>query len=132
VWILLACAIAGLAAFGLMARSVTSTERITHADPTRRFEAQRISSGQPLLELAPDGSVIRRKPSPTSPPTALERVNVWVYRIATQRFIETRIPFWFFRLKAPANGLDRCNPFVSSARDARPARTPRGRRQCRR
>lgn len=102
VWILLACAIVGLATFGLMVRSVTSTDRITLADATRRFEAQRIGSGQPLLELAPDGSVIRRKPSPTSAPTALERVNVWVYRIATQRFIETRIPFWFFRLKAPA------------------------------
>ena len=61
-----------------------------------------ISSGRPVLELAPDGSVVRRNPSQASAPTELERVNVWVYRTKTQRFTETRIPFWFFRLKAPA------------------------------
>ena len=101
-WVLLACAVVGLTAFGVMVQSVTSSDKITLADATRRFDAPRISSGRPVLELAPDGSVIRRNPSYASAPTELERVYVWVYRTKTQRFIETRIPFWFLRLKAPA------------------------------
>jgi len=101
-WIVLVSGLAGLAAFGLMVRNATSTDQMAPLEAMRRFDSRRSGLGRPFLEFAADGSVAQRTPPGAGPPVAIQRVNVWVYRTATQRFVETRIPFWFFRLKAPA------------------------------
>ena len=57
----------------------------------------------PILGVTADGAVDRREPPPDEPPPGrLSRLHVWVYHAFPARLAERRIPFWFFRLKAPA------------------------------
>ena len=57
----------------------------------------------PILSLSPDGAVINRAPAPSDDTASRpDRIVVSVYRADTNRLVETRIPFWFFRIKAPA------------------------------
>jgi hypothetical protein len=44
----------------------------------------------------------RERPPDEPPPGRLSRLHVLVYHASSERLAESRIPFWFFRLKAPA------------------------------
>lgn len=105
VLVLLVCGVVGIGLFSVMAWRATSTEVIGLADAMRRFDAvhARLGSAVPILSLGPDGTVINRAPAPADhAATAPDRIIVSVYRPDTQRLVNTRIPFWFFRIKAPA------------------------------
>ena len=105
VFAFLGCAVIGIAVFGAMAWRATSTEVIEGADVLQRFDALRaqLGAGPPILSLAQDGTVRNRVAAPEpGAVTSLSRIVVFVYRADTGRLIKTRIPFWFFRIKAPA------------------------------
>ena len=55
-----------------------------------------------MLRLRADGTVIDRKPPSTNRDTDVESIIVVTYDATARRFTQTRIPFWFFRIKAPA------------------------------
>ncbi len=105
VLVLLVCGLAGVSLFAVMAWRATSSEVLGQADAMRRLDAlhARLGSAVPILSLSPDGTVINRAPAPADDTAApLSRIVVSVYRADTSRLVETRIPFWFFRIKAPA------------------------------
>jgi hypothetical protein len=103
--VLLVCGVAGVGLFAMMAWRATSSEVIGQADAMRRFDAlrARLGSAGPIVSLGPDGTVINRAPAPADDTAAApDHIIVSVYRADTNRLVETRIPFWFFRIKAPA------------------------------
>lgn len=105
VLVLLVCGVAGVGLFAVMAWRATSSEVIGQADAMRRLDAlqARLGSAVPILSLSPEGTVINRAPAPPDDIVApLDRIIVSVYRADTNRLVATRIPFWFFRIKAPA------------------------------
>ena len=103
--VLLVCGAAGVSLFAVLAWRATSSEAIGPAAAMRRLDAlhARLGSAVPILSLSSDGTVINRAPAPADAPAAPpHRIVVSVYRADTNRLVETRIPFWFFRIKAPA------------------------------
>jgi hypothetical protein len=98
----IAAAATGLLIFGFLSWRVTTVERASPDQALRRFEALR-PAGLPILEVTADGAVARRELPPEAAPLGrLVVLHVLVYHVASQRLAESRIPFWFFRLKAPA------------------------------
>jgi hypothetical protein len=103
--LLAGCAAIGIALFAAMAWRATSTDVVESADALQRLDALRAQLGAepPILGLEQDGTVRNRVAAPdTSAVAPLSRIVVFVYRADTGRLIRTRIPFWFFRIKAPA------------------------------
>jgi hypothetical protein len=98
------CASAGLLLFGVLSWRATSIEHFDAAEATHRLDPirQRLGGDGPMLRLRADGSVIGRKPLPNNRDTDLESIVVVTYDAIARRFTHTRIPFWFFRIKAPA------------------------------
>lgn len=98
------CAFGGLVIFGIMTWRSTSIDRLEPADAAQRLEAvrQRFGRAAPVLQLGADGTVISRRPPNERPDAVISKIIVVTYDASTQRLTETRIPFWFFRIKAPA------------------------------
>lgn len=98
------CAVIGLVVFGIMARRATSIERLTPPDAAYRIESirRRFADAGPVLRLAPDGTVISRRAPSHEGGAPIAAIVVITYDLAAARLTETRIPFWFFRIKAPA------------------------------
>ena len=98
------CAIIGLAVFGIMSWRATSIERLKPEDAAHRLEAirQRFGNADPMLRLGADGTVIHRQPPANERTDVIDNIIVITYDAAASRLTETRIPFWFFRIKAPA------------------------------
>ena len=98
------CAIGGLVIFGIMTWRSTSIDRLEPADAAQRLEAvrQRFGGAAPVLQLGADGTVISRRPPNERPDAVIANIIVVTYDATAQRLTETRIPFWFFRIKAPA------------------------------
>ena len=82
----------------------SSIEHLDGADGTRRLDPirQRFGSGGPMLRLGADGTVVDRKPPSNNRDTDIENIIVVTYDATARRLTQTRIPFWFFRIKAPA------------------------------
>ena len=99
----LAAAATGLLIFGFLSWRVTTVDRLSRDEAAHRLGALRaIHSGPPVLTISEDGTVVRREIPPPAPSPRISRLCVVVYHVASQRLVESRIPFWFFRLKAPA------------------------------
>lgn len=99
---LIAGAAIGLLIFGFLTWRVTTVERASAARALGRFAALR-GKAVPIIEITPDGAVARRERAPHEAPLErLSRLHVLVYHPSSERLAESRIPFWFFRLKAPA------------------------------
>lgn len=98
------CAFGGLVIFGIMTWRSTSIDRLEPADAAQRLEAvrQRFGRAAPVLQLGADGTVISRRPPNERPDAVISKIIVVTYDASAQRLTETRIPFWFFRIKAPA------------------------------
>ncbi len=98
----LVAAALGLLIFGFLSWRATTVDRASPGYAMRRFAAIR-GTGAPVLEITPEGQVARRElPLDSAPPNDIRRLHVLVYHARSQRLVESRIPFWFFRLKAPA------------------------------
>lgn len=94
----------GFSVFFVLAWNATTIERLTPEDAARRFDEARrpLGAAPSLLVRSPDGNLVRRMPAPAARPAALEALHVLAYHVAEARLIEVDVPFWFFRLKAPA------------------------------
>ena len=99
-----ACALGGIIIFGLMSWRATSIERLAPPEVARRVEAirQRFGDAGPVLRLAADGTVIDRRVPANDGGATIASIVVITYDSTARRLTETRIPFWFFRVKAPA------------------------------
>ena len=97
----------GFAVFFVLAWNATSVERVTADEAGSRFEAalRPFPTSPSLLERDASGTLIRRTPPPASRPGAIDNLHVLAHRTADSRLVEVVIPFWFFRLKAPAAQL---------------------------
>ena len=99
---LIAAAAIGFSIFGFLTWRVTTVEHASAAQALGRFAALR-GTAVPIIEITPHGAVARRERTPhDAPPERLSRLHVLVYHRSSERLAESRIPFWFFRLKAPA------------------------------
>lgn len=91
--------------FGVLVWRAVSIETADQSEALRRFEAvhAEVGSARPVLDVGPDGTVIRREAPPTTPSSSRPAsLNAIAYQVAERRLIEARVPFWFFRLKTPA------------------------------
>lgn len=104
VGLFIVCAIGGLAIFGIMSWRSTSIVRLDPPDAAQRLESirQRFVGVGPVLRLTADGTVIDRQVAAHDRGAGIETIVVVTYDPAARRLTETRIPFWFFRVKAPA------------------------------
>jgi len=120
----IAAAAFGIVVFGVMAWSAVTVERIDEATARARFDAIRASLGDApaLLRANDDGRIVRVEAeglasrgtedsrgapgasassrSETSP--RLKHLGILVWRAREERLMRADVPFWFFRLKAPA------------------------------
>ena len=104
IFVFIACALAGLLIFGIMSWRATSIERLEPTAASQRVESirQRFAGAGPVLRLGADGTVIDRRPPGNGGAHAIANIFVMTYDASARRLTETRIPFWFFRVKAPA------------------------------
>ncbi len=101
----LACAaVGGIVVFGVMASRAITVERADSAAALSRVEAVRATFGrQPaLLVRDADGRLARNVNAPAPRAGTLHHLHVLAYRAASARLVDVDIPFWFFKLKAPA------------------------------
>lgn len=97
-------AVAGVSVFLTMAWNATTIEDAPVDAATARFGDVRRAFGddEPLLVRRQDGSVVKRPTPPPRNSDTIEHLFVMAYDASTQRLIEVDVPFWFFKLKAPA------------------------------
>ena len=105
--LVVAAAAAGGIIFGVLAwRAVTVEQAETH-EASQRFRAVRAAFGSatPLLDVDDAGNVTRRAPLPSRAPLLIARLSALAYQPGSQRLVRGDVPFWFFKLKAPAAQL---------------------------
>jgi len=102
--IIVIAALAGLTVFGVMVLRTTQVEISTMAEAQARFGAirSRFESPTPVFRLG-----IVPVPGTTADKVESDQVQadnlrVLVYSQRTKRLVSSRIPFWFYELKAPA------------------------------
>jgi hypothetical protein len=103
--ILAGAAVAGLGVFALLAARAVTVETADPSEALQRFSTVRASLGNAPAMVARDtsGRLERQLPAPaTSTPSPITVIHVLAYRTANDRIIAADVPFWFFRLKAPA------------------------------
>jgi len=101
---LAAAALAGFVVFGVMVWRAVDVTDAPPADAERLLEDARHAFGdtEPLLSRGPDGQFVRRRPPPPDAPEPITHIYVLSYRAESGRLTRADVPFWFFRLKAPA------------------------------
>ncbi len=101
---LFAAATLGIAVFGVLVwRAVDVTETAPDL-AVAAFETARASAGDapPLITRTTDGTLVRRATPPPGEPAAISHISVLSYNATSERLTRADVPFWFFRLKAPA------------------------------
>lgn len=97
-------AIFGISVFLVLAWNATTITETDRQGADRRAEIVR--QGDPgresLLMLSSDGAFVRRDPAPAARPGTVTHLYVLAYGAKEQRLVEVDIPFWFFKMKAPA------------------------------
>lgn len=94
----------GVAVFGLLTVQVTSVEKMA-ADAARLQIAAVVDSlgfGPPRLTRDGSGKFISRTTEKEGSGKKPKKLVVMTYRSGENRLLRSDIPFWFFRLKAPA------------------------------
>ncbi len=101
---LAAAALAGIGLFALLVWRAVETTDVAPAEVSRIFDAARSSAGggPPLVVRQPDGTLTRRATPPPDAPESIEHIYVLTYHAASHRLSRTEVPFWFYKLKAPA------------------------------
>jgi len=104
---LAAAAVAGLGLSLAMVWSATTVERAPAEVAAARFdEVRRTFGGDVSLLVREPGGTIARRASPPPPRSGgLARLSALAYDAAAGRLVAVEVPFWFFKLKAPAVGL---------------------------
>ena len=102
--IIIIAALTGLTIFGVMIWRVTQVENSTEAEAQARFSTirSRFEPPTPVFRLGSKplrGTISDTAAADTAQPDTL---LVLVYNKRTNRLVSSRIPFWFYELKAPA------------------------------
>ncbi|MEZ5319016.1 MAG: hypothetical protein R2752_16565 [Vicinamibacterales bacterium] len=97
-------AAAGIATFAVMASRAITIEQAAPEAAMRRFEAVRAASdgAPPLLVRDAGGRLVRNPQAPPPRAGAIRHLFVLAWRAGARRLVHADVPFWFFRLKAPA------------------------------
>jgi hypothetical protein len=107
VFLLLACAAAGILVFGGLVWRAVTIERAGALQASDEFSAARggLGSSAPLLDIDDQGQVVRRERVPDRRPQAIGRLRAMAYQPDIGRIVRADVPFWFLRLKGPAARL---------------------------
>ncbi len=99
-----AAAAAGFVVFGILVWRAVDVTDTTAAEAARAFTSARNALGMtsPLLVRQADGALTRRATKAPEGPEPVSHIYVLSYRVSTSRLTKAEVPFWFFRLKAPA------------------------------
>ena len=99
-----AVAAVGVAVLGLLAAQVTSMEKMAADAAQLQIEAvvDSLGFGPPRLTRDGSGKFTSKAPENVATDKNPKKLVVMTYRSRESRLIRTDIPFWFFRLKAPA------------------------------
>jgi len=98
-------AVAGLGVFAAFASRAVTIETASPSEALRRFSMVRASLGSSpaMVTRGPSGRLERQPlPAAAAAPPAIAVIHVLAYRAATDHLVAGDVPFWFFRLKAPA------------------------------
>ena len=99
-----AAAVVGWTIFGVMAWQTVNVDEVAANDAAERLSAVRGAFGEtpPLIAYDGSGQVVRRETTPPSNPAPITHIYVLTYHAANGRLVHADVPFWFFKLKAPA------------------------------
>lgn len=102
--VVLICALAGLALFGLLAWQAVTVEDATRADAERRIAGVRagLLSKGPLVEIDDEGRLVRMASTSDATGRPIARLRGLAWRVADRRLVSVDSPFWFVKLKGPA------------------------------
>lgn len=97
-------ALAGIGIFALLVWRAIETADVVPGDASRIFDTARSNAGggPPLVARQPDGALARKADPPPDAPGPIERISILTYHATSRRLSRTEVPFWFYRLKAPA------------------------------
>lgn len=102
--VVLVCALAGLALFGLLAWQAVTVEDATRADAERRIADVRagLLSKEPLVEIDDEGRLVRMASRGDATGRPIARLKGLAWRAPDRRLVSVDSPFWFVKLKGPA------------------------------
>jgi hypothetical protein len=102
--IVLACGLAGIAVFAIMAWRAITIEDAPRAEAERRIAIVRagLPSTATLVELDAQGAVGRTTSPSEGTARPIVRLKAMAWHAADQRLVSADTPFWFFKLKGPA------------------------------
>ncbi len=100
----LVAAVAGLSIFGYMAWHSVTLERSTTQQAIAEFAEihHKFGAAEPMLRIKSATEIARLAPQIAGEPQALSSLNALVFKENEQILSRVSIPFWFFKLKAPA------------------------------
>jgi hypothetical protein len=102
--VVLACGLAGIVAFVVLASRAVTVQHASRAEAERRIGSIRAGfpSKAPLVDIDDNGRVVRTTSSSEGTARPVARLKAVAWRDADQRLVSADTPFWFFRLKGPA------------------------------
>lgn len=102
-WLGLA-AVTGIASFGVMAWRAVEVRHAEASEAAQRFQMARsaFDDRPALLSRSDSGELTRRRDAAPVDPRPITHLYVLTYLAGSERLIDADIPFWFFKMKAPA------------------------------
>jgi hypothetical protein len=102
--IVLACGLAGMVAFVLLASRAITVQNASRTEAERRIASIRagLPSKTALVDIDDNGRVVRTRASSDGTARPVARLKALAWRDADGRLVSADTPFWFFKLKAPA------------------------------
>jgi hypothetical protein len=99
-------AVIGVGVFGAMVRRAVDVDEVGRPQAVRQFEEIRARVGGPAMLVRDENGRLARHPAtPVARDAPITRLYVWSYQAGLGRLVRVDIPFWFYKLKAPAAQL---------------------------
>jgi len=97
-------ALAGVGVFALLVWQAVEVTDVAMADAARQFDTARSGAGggPPLVTRQPDGRFARRESRLPDTGAPIGHIHILAYHAASGRLSRTEVPFWFYKVKAPA------------------------------
>lgn len=97
-------AVIGVGVFLTLAWQATTIVETGRDGAAGRVEEvrQRFGGSETLLVQATPGAYVRRDPPPPPRVGKISHLYVLAYQVDVRRLVEVDVPFWFYKLKAPA------------------------------
>jgi hypothetical protein len=95
----------GIAVFGVLVWRAVDVTEVTPDRAAAAFDAARAAAGDTaplIIRDTANATLVRRTSTPPAEPTAITHIYVLSYSTGSGKLTRADVPFWFFRLKAPA------------------------------